>query len=63
VDIYSILNPVICVSKLLGLSPYNAVSDTGNHNIVVTVSVIIYSFEMLILNVGVFGYRIIEITL
>ena len=60
VDIYSILKPVFFVSKVLGLSPYNAVGDIGNRRVVVTVSAVIYSLGMIILNVGVFVYRVIE---
>ena len=56
VDIYSILNPVFFVSKILGLSPYNAVGDVGNRNIIVTVPAIIYSLAMFILNIAVLAY-------
>ncbi len=56
VDIYSILKPVFFVSKFLGLSPYNAVGDVGNRNIIVRVPAIIYSLAMFILNVGVLAY-------
>jgi len=52
VDIYSILHPVFFVSKVFGLSPYNAVGDIGNRRVIVTVSAIIYSIGMFILNVG-----------
>jgi hypothetical protein len=37
VDVYSILKAVIFVSKMLGLSPYNAVGDIGNPKNIVTV--------------------------
>jgi hypothetical protein len=60
VDIYSILKPVFFVSKVLGLSPYNVVGDIGNRSIIVTVSAIIYSIGMIVLNIGVFVYRSIE---
>ena len=56
VDIYSILKPVFFVSKVLGLSPYNAVGDIGNRRVIVTVYATIYSIGMIILNVGVFAY-------
>jgi hypothetical protein len=58
VDVYSILKPVFFVSKVLGLSPYNAVGDIGNRSVIVTVSAIIYSIGLFILNVGVFAYFI-----
>jgi hypothetical protein len=58
VDAYSIFKPVFFVSKVLGLSPYSAVGDIGNRKIIVTVSVIIYSLGLFILNVGVFAYFI-----
>jgi hypothetical protein len=51
VDIYSILKPVFFVSKVLGLSPYNAAGDIGSRNIIVTVTAIVYSIGMFILNV------------
>ena len=60
VDVYSVLKPVFFVSKVLGLSPYSAVGDIGNRRIIVTVSAVIYSIGMVILNVGVFAYRLIE---
>ena len=41
VDVYSILKPIFFVSKVLGLLPYNAVSDIGNRRGIVTVSGII----------------------
>jgi hypothetical protein len=63
VDVYCIFKPVFFVSKVLGLSPYNAVGDVGNCRIIVTVSAIIYSLGMFILNVGVFVYRFTEITI
>ena len=55
VDIYSILNPVFFVTKVFGLSPYNAVGDIGNRRIIVTVPAIIYSLGMFILNVCLFS--------
>jgi hypothetical protein len=62
VDVYSILKPVFFVSKVLGLSPYSAVGDIGNRNIIVTVSAVMYSLGMVILSFGVFTYRFIEMT-
>jgi hypothetical protein len=59
VDVNSILKPVFFVSKMLGLSPYSAVGDIGNRTIIVTVSAIIYSLGMFILNVGVLAYLIL----
>jgi len=56
VDVYSILKPIFFVSKVLGLSPYNAVGDIGNRRFIVTVSAIIYSIGMFILNVGALSY-------
>jgi hypothetical protein len=56
VDVYSVLKPVFFASKVLGLWPYNAVGDIGNRRITVTVSAVIYSIAMLILNAGVFAY-------
>ena len=53
VDVYSILKPVFFIPKVLGLSPYNAVGDIGDHRIIVTVSAAIYSIGMIVLNVGV----------
>jgi hypothetical protein len=44
---------------MLGLSPYNAVVDIGNRRITVTVSAIIYSLGIFILNVGVFSYGVV----
>jgi len=58
VDVYFILKPVFFLSKVLGLSPYNAVGDIGNRRVNVTVSAIVYSIGMIILNVGVFAYFI-----
>jgi hypothetical protein len=58
VDVYSVLKPVFFASKVLGLSPYNAVGNAGNRRITVTVSAIVYSLGMLIVNVGVFGYGV-----
>jgi len=60
VDVYSVLKPVFFVSKILGLSPYNAVGDIGKRRIIVSVSALINSIGMLIVNVGVFAYRLIE---
>jgi len=59
VDIYSILKPVFFVSKVLGLSPYNAVGDIGNRRVIVTVSAIVYSIGMFILNVAVIAYVVL----
>jgi hypothetical protein len=59
VDIYSILKPVFFASKILGLSPYNAVGDIGNRRVIVTVSAVIYSIGMLILNVGELAYGVL----
>ena len=59
VDIYSISKPVFFVSKVLGLSPYNAVGDIGNRRVIVTVYAIIYSIGMIILNVGLFANGLI----
>jgi hypothetical protein len=59
VDVYSILKPVLFVSKVLGLSPYNAVGDIGNRTVTVTVSAIIYSIGMLIFNVAVIAYGVL----
>ena len=58
VDVYSLLKPVFFASKVLGLSPYNAVGNAGNRRITVTVSAIAYSLGMLIVNVGVFAYGV-----
>jgi hypothetical protein len=58
VDVFCIFKPVFFVSKVLGLSPYNAAGDIGNRRIVVTVSAIIYSLGMAILNVGGFAYGV-----
>jgi len=58
VDVYSILKPVFFVPKIFGLSPYNAVGDIGDHRIIVTVSAIIYSIGMLILNAAIIAYGI-----
>jgi hypothetical protein len=41
---------------MLRLSPYIAVGDIGNSRIIVTVSAIIYSLGIVILNVGGFAY-------
>jgi len=59
VDVYTILKSVFFVSKVLGLSPYNAVGDIGNRRVVVTVSAIIYSLGMFILNVVLFSYGLV----
>jgi hypothetical protein len=59
VDIYSILKPVFFVSKILGLSPYNAVGDIGNRSIIVTVSAIIYSIGLFIFNAAIIAYGIL----
>ena len=59
VDIYSILKPVFFVSKVLGLSPCNAVGDIGNRRVIVTVSAIVYSIGMIILNVGELAYGVL----
>ena len=53
---------LICLSKFLGLSPYHAVGDIGNSNIIVRVPAIIHSLGMFIANVGLFIYRFIEMT-
>ena len=53
---------LICLCKFLGLSPYHAVGDIGNSNIIVRVPAIIYSLGMFIANVGLFIYRFIEMT-
>ena len=58
VDVYSILKPVFFVPKIFGLSPYNAVGDIGDQRIIVTVSAIIYSIGMLILNAAIIAYGI-----
>jgi len=58
VDVYSLLKPIFFVSKILGLSPYNAVGDVGNRRVIVTVSAVIYSLGMVMLYVGVFVYSI-----
>jgi hypothetical protein len=57
-DVNSIFKPVFYVSKALGLSPYSAVGDISSRRIIVTVSAIIYSLGMFILNVGIFAYFI-----
>jgi hypothetical protein len=59
VDVYSILKPVFFVSKVLGLSPYNAVGDIGNRSTIVTVPAIIYSIGLFILNIGVLVYSVL----
>ena len=59
VDVYSILKPVFFVSKVFGLSPFNAGGDCGNRSIIVSVPAVIYSLGMFILNVGVFTYFLI----
>jgi len=59
VDIYTILKSVLFVSKVIGLSPYSAVGDIGNRRIIVTVSAIIHSIGMFILNVGLFAYGLL----
>jgi hypothetical protein len=56
VDVNSIFKPVFFVSKVIGLSPYSAAGDTGNRRIIVTVSAVMYSLGMFILNVGIFAY-------
>jgi hypothetical protein len=43
---------------VLGLSPYNAVGDIGNRKIIATVSAILYSLGMVILNVGVSAFGV-----
>jgi len=59
VDVYSVFKPVFLVSKVLGLSPYNAVGDIGSGRIIVTVSAIIHSIGMFILNAGLFAYGLV----
>jgi hypothetical protein len=59
VDVYSILKPVFFVSKVLGLSPYNAGGDIGNRTIIVTVSGILYSLGMSILTVCLLPYSVL----
>ena len=61
-DVYSVLKPTFFVSKVLGLSPYNAVGDVGNRRFIVTVSAVMYSIGMLMLYVGVFAYCILTNT-
>ena len=58
VDVYSILKPVFFLSKVLGLSPYNAVGDIGNRSIIVTVSAIIYSIGLFISNAAIIAYGV-----
>jgi hypothetical protein len=60
VDIYSLFKPVFFISEVLGLWPYSAVGGTGNRRITVTVSAVIYSLAMLILNAGTFAYSILQ---
>jgi len=59
VDVYSILNPVFFVCKVFGLSPYNAVGDIGDRRINVTVSAVIYSIAMFILNIALFAFGLV----
>jgi hypothetical protein len=59
-DVYSILKTVFFVSKVLGLSPYNAVGDIGNRRIIVTVSAIIYSIGMSIFYAAVIAYCLLS---
>jgi hypothetical protein len=59
VDIYSIFKPVFFGSKVLGLSPYSAVGDIGNHNIIVTVAATVYRLGIIILIVGIFSYGVV----
>jgi hypothetical protein len=59
VDVYSILKPVFFVSKILGLSPYNAVGVIGNRRVNVTVSAIIYSIGVFIFNAAVIAYIVL----
>jgi hypothetical protein len=47
---------------VLGLSPYSAVGDIGNRRFIVTVSAILYSLGMVMLNVGVLAYGILGMT-
>jgi len=58
-DVYAILKPVFFVSKVLGLWPYKAVGDIGNRRVIVTVSAVIYSIGMFIINVGLFAYGLV----
>jgi len=59
VDVYTIFKSVFFVSKVLGLSPYNAVGDIGNRRIIVTVSAIVYTIGILLLNVGLCAYGLV----
>jgi hypothetical protein len=59
VDVYSIFKPVFFGSKVLGLWPFSAVGDIGNHNIFVNVSAIVYSLGMIILTVGFSSYDVV----
>ena len=60
VDVYSVLKHVFFVPKVLGLVPYSAGVDMGNRRAIVTVPAVVYSLGMLMLHVGVFAYRLIE---
>jgi hypothetical protein len=62
VDFYCVFKPVFFVSKVLGLWPYNAVGDTGNRRIIVTVSAVIYSVGMFIFNAAVIAYGLLTAT-
>ena len=62
-DVYSVLKPTFFVSKVLGISPYNAVGDVGNRRFIVSVSAVMYSIGMIMLYVGVFAYCILTNTL
>jgi hypothetical protein len=55
-------NPYFFGSKVLGLSPFSAVGDIGNHNIIVGVSAIVYSLGMIIFIAGFFSYDVVTIT-
>jgi len=63
VDVYSVLNPIFFVPKVLGLLPYNVVGDVGNRRFIVSLSAVIYSIGMLMLHVGVFSFCILTDTL
>lgn len=55
-DIYSVLKPIILVSKVIGLAPYSVIGDIGKRKVSVSTQDVVYSVGVFIIFTSIFGY-------